>query len=252
MRSLGARSLLLLATALLVIGLLGIRYVPSQALAPLRAPGLELELAPTTLRSSAADATGVSASTAPELRPQDFRLLGTMLDERPVAIIGEQATGKVRQYGINDHLGPATVKEIRRGSVRLVAYGRDTVLLLDPSMSSLLPILDPAAATVSIAAGAFRDPRLSAAIQLRPQLNSTTREFEGLALAVVDPPTLAQRLGLEAGDLIVAVNGQRLTSPQQTLQVLKKAWQGAVVQVEGRRGEAPIVQSIPLGAFGKQ
>lgn len=244
MRSLCVRSLLLPATALLVIGLLGVRYVPSQALAPSRAP--RLELAPPTLRSSAADPTRRSPSTDPRLRPQDFRLLGTILDERPVAIIGEKATGKVRQYGINDHLGPATVKEIRRGSVRLVAYGRDTVLLLDPSTSSLPPILDPAAATVSIAAGASRDPRVPAAVQLRPQLSATTREFEGLALAVLDPPQLAQQLGLEAGDLIVAVNGQRLTSPQQTLQVLKKAWQGSSVRLEGMRDEGQFMQEMSL------
>ena len=68
--------------------------------------------------------------------------------------------------------------------------------------------------------------------------------YDRLGSALLDSPAIPFQLGLVPGDLIQQLNGQRLTSPEQALQVFKKAWQQATLEVSGLRGAEQFVSTI--------
>ena len=244
-----------MTTTMLVLGGLAVR-VPSwmaprqdavkRNAAPVSAPQMVLEPVPmaSTPRISA-PAARPEASAAEGARglSHRLRLLGTVLEARPFAFIEDTLVGTSRRYWISDTVASATVQAIHRGSVRLqTSRGEQLILLLEPTLSSRAPDVSPEPVK-----GSSVSNRLS--IRFRPQLTVTDGVFEGLKVEGIDPPALAQRLKIEPGDLIQTVNGQRLLTPAQSLQVFKKAWRQPELALELQRDGQPIERTVNLRGF---
>jgi len=245
--------LALLGTAAMVLGVLAVRIEPwvtrrdaPAEHSPAPPPRLTLELLPVAPSSdSARSAAGPKASAAPVAHElsRRLRLLGTVLDAHPFAYIKDTQQGTSRRYWLHDTVASATIQEIRRGAVRLqTAEGRQVVLLLEPTLAAGAP---ERTATSSVASRSPTD----LSIRFHPQLNATDGAFEGLIVEALEPPLLARRLGLEPGDLIQRINGQRLLTPAQSLQVLKKAWRQPELALEIQRDEQTLTRTVSLRAF---
>ena len=247
----------LLGATTLVLGSLALR-VPSwmaprqdavkNHVVPVTAPRVALELLPTDSSHVSVPARArVEASAAEGARElsRRLRLLGTVLEDRPFAFIEDTLLQTSRRYWIHDTVASATVEAIHRGSVRLkTPRGEQLILLLEPTVTAKAPSIHPEASEASRASDAL-------SIQFRPQLNATDGAFEGLVVEALQPPVLAQRLKIEPGDLIQTVNGQRLLTPAQSLQVFKKAWRQPELALKLQRGEQTFVRTFKLHATVK-
>jgi len=244
----------LLGMATLALGVLALRVRPmapseptKETSTPTSAPRVAFNLLSASpsidsARSTAGSSDASAAHAARDLSRR-LRLLGTVLEKHPFAFIEDTLHGTSRRYWVNDTVASATVRQIHRGAVRLqTSYGHQVVLLLEPTLTGNAP------------EGRTESPRASrsptdVSIQFRPQLNATDGAFEGLIVEALEPAALARRLGVEPGDLIQGVNGQRLLTPAQSLQVLKKAWRQPELALELRRDEQPLVRTLNLGAI---
>jgi S1-C subfamily serine protease len=75
-------------------------------------------------------------------------------------------------------------------------------------------------------------PSSGISLQVRPHLDPETGVFDGVAVEALEPPELAQQVDIRPGDVLRTVNGQRLLTPTQSVQVLKKAWQQSELSIE--------------------
>ena len=62
----------------------------------------------------------------------------------------------------------------------------------------------------------------------------------GVTVDEVPPGSLAERLGLQQGDVIRAVNGKPLASPADFAQIYQQQGQAGQIKVEGMRGSRPL------------
>lgn len=246
--------LALMGMTMLVLGVLAVRVGPGMPRrdttiesSSTESPHVALNLLPASssidrARSTTARSDASTAQAAHDLSRR-LRLLGTVLEARPFAFIEDTLQGTSRRYWVHDVVASATVQEIRRGAVRLqTAQGAQVILLLEPTAAAKASDLIPEA---SMASRSSTD----VSIQFRPQLNATSGAFEGLVVEVLEPAPLARRLGIETGDLIQRVNGQRLLTPAQSLQVLKKAWRQPELALEFQRDEQTLSRTVSLRPF---
>ena len=228
--------------AVLACTLMMVRYAPARPATATAHPLLQLAVNATpaspALRVPPASFDSATAWPAPSLLGQRMRLVGTMVGNPPLALMERRETGAVTRYRIGDHVENATLKEIHRGSVRLTDAGQDVVLFMEDGAAGA-DVGPPAAPRPENAVEATTVP----AVQLTPRFTAGG-VFEGMELQRLQPAQLAQRVGLEPGDVIQTVNGQRLATVEQTLQVLKKAWQGPAVQLQLRRGNTPLSRTV--------
>jgi general secretion pathway protein C len=246
--------LALMGVTMLTLGVLAVRVGPRMMSreapgepSPALASRVVLDLLPATSSVDRAPSTkgqlDPSAMRAAHELSRRLRLLGTVVEARPFAYIEDTLYGTSRRYWINDTVASATVHAIHRGAVQLrTAQGQHVVLLLEPTEATNAFEPSPDASKAS------RSPT-NVSIQFRPQLSATSGAFEGLVVEVLEPASLASRLGIETGDLIQRVNGQRLLTPAQSLQVLKKAWRQPELALEFQRDERTLTQTVSLRAF---
>lgn len=153
-----------------------------------------------------------TTSLARELTNQ-FVLRGTVMDDEPMALIEDRTTGQMRSYRIGEPLGEAVLEVIERGIVWL-AHGRTRIPLhLSPPAAH-----NPTPVTAQATPTAFEVARATVA----PALDAQQR-MRGVRIAELAPGHPLVRLGLREDDVILAVNGQRLISPQKTLAALHAA-----------------------------
>ena len=77
----------------------------------------------------------------------------------------------------------------------------------------------------------------------RPSLYFTNGELYGYQLYPGDVPELFGELGFELGDLVTAVDGQPLTDPQRTMELLTRIISGQAVRVTlERKGQAKEIE----------
>lgn len=268
MRYASLSRVVLRATVVALMAFIGIRYVPQPlsvrlSLRPPRPsaasrpdagrPPRVLTTTPTAFTQSARvrEHPSVRAEAWSVLLQlfQRFRLRGTVLGDPPLAFIEDTATGAVDRYRLHDALGAARITRIQRASVRLTHQGREMSLLFDGSSARPVPAdlspRDPDHPTRIRA----QDPAAQVSMAFVPRFSHTSGEFVGLAVEAINPARRLARLGLEPGDVIVTVNGQRLESVAQTLQVLKKAWRQDSLSLELLRGEQRLARSLRLAPW---
>lgn len=249
MPSIRVGHLIRLITVGFIVGIQAIRYEPTRSWQD--APTGSQPLIPTIIALHPAQVPDVGRSIAPpRVVPSEhstlsasYRLLGTVLSERPVALFEERATGKPHQRTIGELLGAAVIVEIGRGAVRAADGAEHVVLLLEPTGQ---PAGEYYPAVSAVPATGLGPP-----MQLRFQFHPEQHNFEGVVLEAIAPSHSVRRFGLQDGDRIVAVNAQPLQTPAQTLQVLKKAVRHRALRLDGIREEQAFAATIPLGAVSQ-
>jgi general secretion pathway protein C len=90
----------------------------------------------------------------------------------------------------------------------------------------------------------FSRSELGAALQDPRQVANLGRvsphQGGGVSVDEVPPGSLAERLGLQQGDVIRAVNGKQLASPADFAQIYQQQGQSGQIKVEGLRGGRPL------------
>lgn len=192
-----------------------------------------------------------------------LNLCGTVASSDPnnsFAIIEDESKRKQNVYKINDTVQNATVKRILIDRVVLLsASGKEEVLLLQKLSGSSSASKSPASSTARATAStsAVRTTRISLR---RSQVESAMENLtdlmtqvtikpysedgvEGMALSNIKPNSLFRRMGLRNGDVLVAVEGQPLTTADQALQLYEnlKSSDSASVEIN-RRGRSRIIQ----------
>lgn len=191
-----------------------------------------------------------------------LKLWGTMPSDNPknsFAIIEDENKREQNVYNINDTVQNATVKLILTDKVVLSGPGGDEVLQLEKrsggSSTSSRATASNVRATSTTASTqttriSLRRSQVNEAMEnLSELMTQVTVEYqnkdgvEGLALSNIKPNSLFRRMGLRNGDVIIAVEGQSLTSPDQALQLYEslKSSDSASVEIN-RRGRSRIIQ----------
>jgi len=192
----------------------------------------------------------------------ELKLWGTVAADDPknsYAIIEDEKKREQHVYKLNDTVQNATVKMILADKVVLSVSGKDEVLNLEKRSAAASTATSVATASVSAASatGTTQTTRISLR---REQVNSAMENLsdlmtqvtikpyneegvEGLALSNIKPNSLFRRMGLRNGDVLVAVEGQPLTSADQALKLYEnlKSSDSASVEIN-RRGRARIIQ----------
>ncbi len=216
-----------------------------------------------------ADKAGAAPTGAPVAETPDspaateelgLSLIGTLAGGPTAsrAILQESRTNKTDSYRIGDSVAAATVEAIQRETVVLRYQGRLVVLKQCPGKAEgkepkpreggpKIEAAGPAGAGRSQPAAAPEAPRFAGRsgsmaevfrqATIEPYVkNSRT---EGLKITGLEKIPLAERLGLQNGDVVQAINGQQLTSKQKAFQVLMKARTQSKVDIQllrdGRR-----------------
>lgn len=204
---------------------------------------------------------GVSARPAVAELPEtqlNLTLRGVVASDRAGdsgAIIASP-DGRERFFGVNDALpGGAMLTEVHRDRVVLERNGQLETLRLpkesldqgggerasrSPPSPGRLPSLNEVRDMV------LSDPqRLNDLVQISPR-NEGGR-FIGYELQPGRDAALLERLGLQPGDVVTAVNGVELNSPAKALNVMRTLAEADRVRVNLRRNGVPRSLVINLG-----
>jgi hypothetical protein len=151
------------------------------------------------------------------------------------------ATNQTRPYVQGDFVLDARLALVGSGLVWLERDGIFTQLRMEASPRDTHPDEHP---SVEV-----RTPAGHAVVRVRPQGHSEASVAGFLfecsptgkpwvrVEGSVETETWLSRVGLQDGDLILAINGQTLKNPQQTLQVLRKASHHPTLTVSLQRAE---------------
>lgn len=172
-----------------------------------------------------------------------FKLVGTVVADDPsknFAIIEIQSTGNQGAYREGDRLGEVVLKKILSGQIVIGTKTGDQMLYMSSGGAS-------AGRTPSSGEMARLDQKevdatfpermqLMRAIGVRPHVEAGRPS--GILIYNIDPASIFPRMGLENGDVIIAVNGKPVTSTQQTVEFYDALKKGGTVSLEIKRGES--------------
>jgi type II secretion system protein C len=196
-----------------------------------------------------------------------LQLSGTVTGNRSVAraIIKDIKTNMSGLYKIGDTVGEATIERIEKNSVILIHNSQRKVLNLyakRPGLHGLGGMRPNQSVVQKRDAGETEtnttsEPEVKALARLGNNIktvlktatiepNETGGKVEGLSIKDIGNSAIAAGLGLKDGDIIQAVNDQKLTSVQKAYQVLKKARSESTITVKLIRSGKPETLSFPL------
>jgi general secretion pathway protein C len=196
-----------------------------------------------------------------------LKLLGTIPGDKSIALADIQDIQSKMEnlYHIGDTIQGATIEEIARGRVFLLVDGRRETL----EMAVSSPAGEPTTAESPRAAATGSAPSIHEAVKvLSPgELRINKQKFltrvggmeavlktvklnpyvvdgktQGMQITGLsdDVASMAALVNLQNGDVIQNVNGQELTSPQKTFQVLQKARSQSSLSLQVLRGDSVI------------
>lgn len=199
-------------------------------------------------------------------------LLGTVAGSPEIsrAIIKDIKTNKLNLYKTGDTVATPSWKG--SSTAHIESIEKDVVVLLHQGQRKILALgtreskqhdADNAQAALSnnaVQAVATNPPaqfHTSAGAKLRDDIEimltkaviepyTIDGQVEGLKITGLENIRGAEELGLKNGDIIRAVNGQRLTSKQKAYQIFKKARSQAAANIELLRGNENKTLSFPL------
>lgn len=182
-------------------------------------------------------------------RLKDYKLMGTIAGSPAIArAMISGPGGKTSTYRTDDSIADMRIVEIQSHAVIFAdSAGRETSLVLANSQSSGPTNSD----RESKPAQAVAQPHQMSGPQ--DIFNSATitphvvgERVEGLKLTDLDQVPLAQVIGLEEGDIIKTINGQAVTSKHQAFQVMRKARNQSLVNIELDRKGRQQELALPL------
>jgi type II secretion system protein C len=171
----------------------------------------------------------------------NLELLGTVCGDNAVsrAVIKNTRNNRLRMYKTGQSIAGARIVSIEQDSVILIHNGRKKRLMLsrtgannsgtsvsEPSVADKSPAISSAASTGdrALQEGQSRITHLETVLaeaDVQPYI--VDGRVEGLRINNLDEIPGAKALGLKDGDIVLRVNGHRLTGKQEAFQVFKKA-----------------------------
>jgi general secretion pathway protein C len=238
---------------------------PAAAIIPLNVPQLPLASYRLFGGPGAAVAQASAAINAPETQLK-LSLRGTLEGRTPeagLALIAEEG-GVEKQYRVGESVSNAQLRAVFKDHVVLAFQGRMETLSL-PRQNNMLsgagnqpttmsiannpsaPISDPSNGFVAPAAGigaagweAVRQAAIGDPLQLASQVTivpGANGGIGGVQINATADAQILQRAGLQAGDIIVAVNGQRINSMDQGMAIVQQMQTADQVSVTVKRGD---------------
>ncbi|MFZ5563443.1 MAG: type II secretion system protein GspC [Thermodesulfobacteriota bacterium] len=187
-----------------------------------------------------------------------LKLMGTIsgLGEKSCAIIERTRERQQGLYKAGDTVESATVKHILRKKVVLTLNGVDEVLemteesITDGARPGGLPpvrrggpaerVTEKAASVRNVTLnrseveGAFNNVNdLMQSVRIRPHF--TDGKPDGLSLDSVAPESIFQEMGLQSKDVIVGVNGKKISTVDDCMEVYKSLSEASAVVLEVNR-----------------
>lgn len=169
----------------------------------------------------------------------DYRLLGTVSGGKvtPAWAFIEEADSikQGKWYKLNDRLDDGSgILKVRRGEVVLKKGNKQKILILEgPLTKRAIVSLSPTHKVVK-KYDAFTEignlSGLSKLVEIKPHFNADG-EFAFLVDGI-ENGSLVELAGLKNGDLIRAANGQKFSTPQKTIQILRKVRNQPQIDVE--------------------
>ncbi len=172
------------------------------------------------------------------------------------AIIKDLRTGVLDLYKTNEAVGNAQIQSIEKDSVVLEYEGRTKILKLNAAQNDTPMEINDESSALEMT-GKY-DDFSETDLEAQDVVTNFTTDVDtvgailkkaviepymvdgrmaGLRISGLDKIRAAKALGLENGDVIQAINGQKLTSKQKAYQIFKKARSKPSVSFELLRGD---------------
>lgn len=244
--------------------------VPDGNLKPTSAPGAVLPaLDQTPARNIFGGSSGPGGGETPAVSTMPLRLRGTVSGSDAVAraIIEDVSSHAQDIYKVGDSVIGAQIESIGRNSVVLLRDGRRELLEVSlapgdapapgPKPAAVMTssdVLETVKATSPTDFMISKKALLARIGGMEAILNSAKiapyivdGQAEGLRITGLDGISMARFIGLEDGDVVQNVNGQKLTSVPKAFQVFQKARTQQQLDVVLLRGQDKKKLSFRLG-----
>jgi general secretion pathway protein C len=187
-----------------------------------------------------------AAPPAPKSAGSSFVLKGTVVGQGqdPMAVLAAGHSPVLRFYHVGDRIDGAEIREIRREKVVLRINGRDQELALDKSSPSTRPEPSPQPTREAIVSAPADTDALAEA---SPAASDDTEKPDtaekppdelpsgGIVVGDITPGSLLDHAGMEAGDVITAVDDEPVTSLEEAVERLTGHDDATPIRIEVRR-----------------
>lgn len=183
-------------------------------------------------------------------------VVATEIPKLAIAIIGNGKNGKEEVYGIDDILpGNARLREVhaedvileRNGQLEILRLTKDEDLDLPTATSSRTPAdSSPGAALSQIRKTILRNPTSFGDYAVPVVVKENGKQIGYRLMPQVNGKQLFGQIGLQASDVIVAINGVRLDNPQNGISALRKLSTAQSVNITVRRNGSEVPLNIQL------
>ena len=203
------------------------------------------------LKVDSKPAPKVVAKPAPVvLPPLTLKLLGTVVaGPNSAAIIAKRAGARQEVFFIADTIQPGVVlKSVEVAAIVVTRAGRQERISLEQGAKGALAYT-PAATPAPVRSNGIRNKHMNRAhvqrqLQNFPALLSQARVLphfvngkpSGYVITEIAPKSLYQQAGLQNGDIILSINGQRITGPKQAMSMYTSLKQANALDLEFMRG----------------
>ncbi len=172
-----------------------------------------------------------------------------------IAIIGNGKNGKEEVYGIGDMLpGNAHLREVhaehvileRNGQLEILRLARDEELDLPETRGSTTTDTSPATTLGQIRKTILRNPTAFGDYAVPVVVKENGKQVGYRLLPQTHGKKLFSQIGLQANDVIVAINGIRLDNPQNGISALRKLSTAQNVNITVKRNGNEVPLNIQL------
>jgi general secretion pathway protein C len=180
-----------------------------------------------------------------------LKLVGTVVADEPgasLAIIERQGVRAQEVYREGARAGQALIKKIARNQVVVNAGSGDVVLTMDfegeagasfahaSGSGSAVATVTAADSTMTPASTAHAEyAELIRQIRVRPYLEAG--QPGGILVYGIEGGSVFAAMGLEDGDVIRGLNGEAISSPQQTVDLYRAVREGGALTLQVKRGD---------------
>ncbi len=193
---------------------------------------------------------GGEEKKAPEPTTLKLTLLGTIVgDQKGLgAVILDQVSKKQELYKVGDKVQGAVIASVERGKVLLKLGEKEQVLLFEEPSKASPPQASPpkqsqpqAPTTTQIQ---IQRADLEAQLQDLPKLMSQVNvaphfkdgQPAGIGIHRITPGSIFQRMGLQNGDILVGVEGNPISSPEELINLYDKLKNAESLRLQVERG----------------
>ncbi len=177
----------------------------------------------------------------------NVKLWGTVTfsDGKGFAVIEDVPARRQDLFTAGKAIQNATLKEILRGRVILSVNGRDQVLNMEdpkslPERVQPIPASAPQSTSQQIALSRLQIDdavqninELMTQIKIRPHF--LDGRPDGIVVGAIVPDSIFSRMGLQNGDIIAGINGEKILSVDDALKLYQGIKSGSSVNIELKR-----------------